>query len=561
MRPSSPSRRPLAARRSTRPHRVRESGLRVRDDSADAGLSVGAAYMPQPVSDSMAAGFLVVTNKGAAGTGSPRSPAMSRTTSPCTRTVGQTDARRSSASTSRPTASSSSRRGGNHLMFEQLKRRPREGEKVAVELHFAKSDADHRRDAGEADDVQPEDRSTETRGRDHRDPDHRPARAAPGAAAPRGRRRAARPVLAGAAPASAHAALTGSDPAAGCGGRQGPDPGDADLLREGRHVRRLDPGARPEGQARRHRQGDRAERHDRTASSCTPGCPTARSPSPTRSSPPTATPSPAPSPSPSAPPPSPPSRSPTRRPAAVSSASSTASAGTSRTPASSCSSAAPPSSSPAGSAAPAYGPLQRLVVSGWLTLTAATLALLLLRGPYTGSGKLGDVFDLGLLGTSSRPRRAPRWSPGCCCSPPPRCSSRSSSGRTPGAGRSHRGRRRRRRGAGRRSAQRDLTFGLAIGGAVIAIGLAATWALAEHASTGIQPGIAMPVDVLHLLAVAAWLGGLVGAAGRAVPGARGRPDRGLGRTPLLARRVRQRARRWSRPGSTSPGARSAPGRR
>ncbi|MGC5413057.1 hypothetical protein ACPXCX_56780, partial [Streptomyces sp. DT225] len=57
--------------------------------------------------------------------------------------------------------------------------------------------------------------------------------------------------------------------------------------------------------------------------------------------------------------------------------------------------------------------------------------------------------------------------------------------------------------------KRDLTFGLAIGGAVIAAGIAGTWALAEHASTGIQPGIAMPVDVLHLLAVAAWLGGLV----------------------------------------------------
>lgn len=43
---------------------------------------------------------------------------------------------------------------------------------------------------------------------------------------------------------------------------------------------------------------------------------------------------------------------------------------------------------------------------------------------------------------------------------------------------------------------------------MIAAGIAGTWALAEHASTGIQPGIAMPVDVLHLLAVAAWLGGL-----------------------------------------------------
>lgn len=140
-------------------------------------------------------------------------------------------------------------------------------------------------------------------------------------------------------------------------------------------------------------------------------------------------------------------------------------------------------------------PLQRLVVRGWMTLTAATIAMLLLRSSYTGSGKLGDVFDLDglkavldtkpgaalvsrllllgagalfvavLFGTYAK-REDPRE-------------------------------------------KRDLTFGLAIGGAVIAAGIAGTWALAEHASTGIQPGIAMPVDVLHLLAVAAWLGGLV----------------------------------------------------
>jgi copper transport protein len=37
--------------------------------------------------------------------------------------------------------------------------------------------------------------------------------------------------------------------------------------------------------------------------------------------------------------------------------------------------------------------VQRLIVSGWLAMTAATLFLLLLRGSYTSSGKLGDVFD------------------------------------------------------------------------------------------------------------------------------------------------------------------------
>lgn len=42
-------------------------------------------------------------------------------------------------------------------------------------------------------------------------------------------------------------------------------------------------------------------------------------------------------------------------------------------------------------------PVQRLVAYGWVTLTASTLAMLLLRTPYTGSGKLADAFDLSGL--------------------------------------------------------------------------------------------------------------------------------------------------------------------
>ncbi|MCX4763295.1 copper resistance protein CopC [Streptomyces sp. NBC_01275] len=46
-------------------------------------------------------------------------------------------------------------------------------------------------------------------------------------------------------------------------------------------------------------------------------------------------------------------------------------------------------------------------------------------------------------------------------------------------------------------------------GAVLAVGLALTWAGAEHASAGIQVPVAMTSAVLHLLAMAVWLGGLV----------------------------------------------------
>lgn len=45
-------------------------------------------------------------------------------------------------------------------------------------------------------------------------------------------------------------------------------------------------------------------------------------------------------------------------------------------------------------------------------------------------------------------------------------------------------------------------------GGALALGLALTWAAGEHASAGIQVPVAMASSVLHVLAMAAWLGGL-----------------------------------------------------
>ncbi|MFD7287843.1 copper resistance protein CopC [Streptomyces sp. NPDC059863] len=145
-------------------------------------------------------------------------------------------------------------------------------------------------------------------------------------------------------------------------------------------------------------------------------------------------------------------------------------------------------------------PLQRLVVQGWLTLTAATLVLLLLRGPYTGSGKLGDAFDLGglqdVLATKTGAALVSRLLLlGAAALFVAVLFGAYAKRETP-------------RDEEESKERKDLTFGLAVGGTVVAAGIAGTWALAEHASTGIQTGLAMPVDVLHLLAVAAWLGGL-----------------------------------------------------
>ncbi|WP_411103695.1 copper resistance CopC/CopD family protein [Streptomyces sp. cmx-4-9] len=164
----------------------------------------------------------------------------------------------------------------------------------------------------------------------------------------------------------------------------------------------------------------------------------------------------------------------------------------------------------------AQRPLQKLVVRAWVTLTAATLTMLVLRTPYTGSGKFADAFDLNglravletktgaslvsrllllgaaalfiavLFGVYARRLQASAAAP-----------QDKGSGKGEGAGAD----------AGDTDTS-DLTFGLAIGGTVVSAGIAATWALSEHASTGIQSAVAMPVDILHLLAVAAWLGGL-----------------------------------------------------
>ncbi|MEU0223363.1 copper resistance protein CopC [Streptomyces sp. NPDC006284] len=137
--------------------------------------------------------------------------------------------------------------------------------------------------------------------------------------------------------------------------------------------------------------------------------------------------------------------------------------------------------------------VQRLVVAGWLALTAATLLLLLLRGAYTGSGKVGDVFDLSLLGEVLQTKTG--------ASLVSRLLLLAAAALFVAVLFGAYDKR-------EDEEKRDLTFGLAVGGAVVAAGLAATWAMSEHASVGLQAGLAMPVDVVHLLAVAAWLGGL-----------------------------------------------------
>ncbi|MGW7509094.1 copper resistance protein CopC [Streptomyces massasporeus] len=132
-------------------------------------------------------------------------------------------------------------------------------------------------------------------------------------------------------------------------------------------------------------------------------------------------------------------------------------------------------------------PLRRPLVAAWWTLLGSTVVLLLLRAPYEAGTGPAAAFDAAALGRTltGRPGEALlarlvvllltavfliRLS--------------------------------RRRGPEGRPAA------LAIGTA-LAAALALTWAAAEHASAGIQVPLAMTSSVLHLLATGVWLGGLV----------------------------------------------------
>lgn len=108
------------------------------DSSSPAQLSVSAAYMPQPVSGSMAAGFLTLTNEG--GTKDELTSVTSD--------LGEVTVHETTGGVMKeagPLAVPAHGRlvlesGGSHLMFEKLTHRPKEGEKVSVELHFAHSE-------------------------------------------------------------------------------------------------------------------------------------------------------------------------------------------------------------------------------------------------------------------------------------------------------------------------------------------------------------------------------------------------------------------------------------
>ncbi|MFB6807235.1 copper resistance CopC/CopD family protein [Streptomyces sp. NPDC056387] len=146
-------------------------------------------------------------------------------------------------------------------------------------------------------------------------------------------------------------------------------------------------------------------------------------------------------------------------------------------------------------AAGALRPVRRQLAAGWVMLVVATVALLLLRGPYETAGRLTSAFDLAGLGRTATGRPGGALIVRLVLLGAAAVAVKRSAVRF-----------RRRDDDGE---PQGLGSRARWAGAALALGLALTWAAAEHASAGIQVPLAVPAAVLHLLAMGVWLGGLI----------------------------------------------------
>ncbi|WP_416986044.1 copper resistance CopC/CopD family protein [Streptomyces sp. T028] len=129
--------------------------------------------------------------------------------------------------------------------------------------------------------------------------------------------------------------------------------------------------------------------------------------------------------------------------------------------------------------------VRRPFVAGWWVIALATLASLLLRGPYDSGEGPDEVLNPRLLSSTmaSRPGAALLARLGLLLVLAVLVRSK-----------------RVRQGVDRRTPR--------AAGVLLALALAATWVVAEHAAVGVQVPVAVVSTALHLLAMAVWLGGL-----------------------------------------------------
>jgi copper transport protein len=133
-----------------------------------------------------------------------------------------------------------------------------------------------------------------------------------------------------------------------------------------------------------------------------------------------------------------------------------------------------------------------LALGGWIGALVATVAGIALEGAYGAALPLGRVFDPAVFGDVVDTRYGhvalARLVLLACALP----LLWFVFGRAPGTA----------------GMARPLPGWWLIPAALVAVGLALTPGLAGHPASGIQTGLAIPMDALHVLAMALWLGGL-----------------------------------------------------
>ncbi|MGH4034711.1 copper chaperone PCu(A)C [Actinomycetota bacterium Odt1-20B] len=105
---------------------------------AKPAIKVSDAFMPAPSMPSMASGFFTLKNTGGA---DKLTSVTSDIAAAVTLHSTKNNAMKEEKSFDVPAGGELDfARGGNHLMFEKLKHKPKQGDKVEVTLHFQKSD-------------------------------------------------------------------------------------------------------------------------------------------------------------------------------------------------------------------------------------------------------------------------------------------------------------------------------------------------------------------------------------------------------------------------------------
>ncbi|WP_457031712.1 copper resistance CopC/CopD family protein [Kitasatospora sp. P5_F3] len=146
------------------------------------------------------------------------------------------------------------------------------------------------------------------------------------------------------------------------------------------------------------------------------------------------------------------------------------------------------------SAGAAVKQVQQLLVTGWLGLLVATVVLLLLRGSYERGSKIAQAADPALAHVSLDGRIYTALAV--------RLLLLAVSGVYLAMLVGQLGQ------PGEEPAPRRARARLGLTGVLLAVALSATWVGTDHSAVGIQVWLSLPTAVLHLLAMAAWLGGL-----------------------------------------------------